>query len=100
MIRVTTRTLRGVPDRISRRALVCLALATAVGVGIAVWQLEEGAAAQPSFPVVKAFREDLIVSVGGVGRIIEAKTPGQIGIGSASATVGSAPAGSRSGRPR
>ena len=82
-----------------RRALAVLALVAAIGAGITVWQLQGEAVAKESLPVVKATRGDLVLSVGGVGRIVEAAAPAQTtgaqpaGSGAASGSGGSAPAG-------
>ena len=73
-------TVRAALVRLPRRAFVWLAFAAAAGIGIAVWQLQGSGAAQPTFATVTASRGDVIVSVGGVGRIVEARASAQIAL--------------------
>ena len=74
-------TMRAVLVRVPRRALVLFAVVAAVGIGIGVWRLQSGTAAAPeSPPVAKATRDDVILSVGGVGRIVEARASAQIAL--------------------
>jgi multidrug efflux pump subunit AcrA (membrane-fusion protein) len=75
----------GAPHVRSRwRAAIWLALGAAVGIGILVWRLQAGGSGTAeSLPIVKASRADLIVSVGGVGRIVEASAPVQLAGGAA-----------------
>ena len=58
---------------VSRRTLLWVGIAAAIGVGIAVWRIQSDASASSSalLPTVKVTRADLVVSVGGVGRIVE-----------------------------
>jgi multidrug efflux pump subunit AcrA (membrane-fusion protein) len=62
---------------IARRALVWLGLVFA-GIVVAVWQLQGGAAAESATPQATATRDDLVVSVGGVGRIVDARSSGLV----------------------
>lgn len=82
--------------RDSRRALIWLALAVAVGAAVGVWKLQGNAVAAEALPSATATRGDIVVSVGGVGRIIEAKAPDQIaagtGTGSGASAAANAPA--------
>jgi multidrug efflux pump subunit AcrA (membrane-fusion protein) len=83
----------------SRRKLVWLALAVAAAIGISVWKFQSGAAAPASpLPVVSAIRGDVIVTVGGVGRIVQARGVAQVvvptAVGGGAATSGSAAGGS------
>jgi multidrug efflux pump subunit AcrA (membrane-fusion protein) len=71
---------------VPRRTLLWVGLAAAIGVGIAVWHIQGNASASSSalLPTVKVTRADLVVSVGGVGRIVEKNGAAQITIPSAS----------------
>jgi HlyD family secretion protein len=80
--------------RIRKRVLVWLALVTLVGIGIASWWLQSSTAAEPSSGVITARRGDLVVWVGGVGRIVQAGPSAQIAV---PATGGSGAAGSGTG---
>ena len=65
----------------------------ALGAGIGVWQFEGGARRRRRHPVAKAVRGDIVVSVGGVGRVVQATPSAQIVVptaGAASAGSGSA----------
>ena len=84
---MTTQTVLG---RASRRALFWAALALGVGIGVSVWQLQAGEAAQASLPAATAIRDNLIVSVGGVGRIVEARPSAQLVVPTAAGGGGSA----------
>ena len=66
------------------RALVGFALVAAVGIVLTVWRLQSGEAADAS-SVATASRGDISVSVGGVGRIVEARASGQIAVPASSA---------------
>jgi RND family efflux transporter MFP subunit len=79
---------------VPRRALLWVAIAAAIGVGIVVWRIQGDASASSSalLPTVKVARADLVVSVGGVGRIVEKNGAEQITIPSASASTAGAPA--------
>lgn len=79
------------------RVLV-IPVALAVGTGIGVWQLSADSA-PASTPVARAIKGDLVVSVGGVGRIVQAGAPEQITVpggpsgGAAAAAASSGGAG-------
>src|SRR5919109_4939133 len=77
------------PRRWIRRAVLLLTLVGAVGIGVSIWQLQSGAAAEPTADGVVARRGDVVLSVGGVGRIVEARAPGQINVGSGGSGSGS-----------
>ncbi|MGB2951962.1 MAG: hypothetical protein WBB74_01065, partial [Gaiellaceae bacterium] len=62
------------------RVLVPLALVAALATGITVWRLQSGRPARATMSVVTVARGDVVVSVGGVGRISEAKAATQIAI--------------------
>ncbi len=64
-----------ISSNISRRVFVLLALVAALGIGITIWLLQSGTAAEDS--IATATRGDLVVSVGGVGRIVEAGASSQ-----------------------
>ena len=77
-----------------RRALAPLGL-VAVAIGLGFWGLlGGGSAAAEDAPAATAARDDLVVSVGGVGRIVQAKAsrPITAPAPSGGATAGSAPA--------
>ncbi len=95
-------TIRELVARPSRRTLVLIALVVVTGAGIGAWRLQTGSAsAAQTAPSVKANVGDVVVSVGGVGRIVEASStpitvPTSTGAGSAGTGSGgsvSAPAG-------
>ena len=71
-----------------RRTLLWVGLAAAIGIGIAVWRIQSDASASSSalLPTVKVTRADLVVSVGGVGRIVEKNGATQITIPGASSS--------------
>jgi multidrug efflux pump subunit AcrA (membrane-fusion protein) len=93
MIRVT----------IAWRALAELALLGAAVIGVAVWQLQGGAAAEASLPEATVSRDDLVVSVGGVGRIVDARASGLVVLpatsGGGSSTPGAPAAGTGTSAP-
>lgn len=80
----------------TRRGLIWLALAVLAGTAIGVWKLQDNAVAADALSTAAATRGDIVVSVGGVGRIIEAKAPDQIaasgGNGSNASGASGAPA--------
>jgi multidrug efflux pump subunit AcrA (membrane-fusion protein) len=67
-----------------RRGLLTLAL---LGIGIAtalvVWPLEGGGGGAPTEPMAKAVRGDVVLSVGGVGRIVSARAANPAAVPSA-----------------
>ena len=76
---ITARTLA------HRRALVLLGLVP-VALGGAIWGLQGGApAAAEDVPAATVTQEDLVVTVGGVGRIVQAKAAKPIATPSAAA---------------
>jgi len=87
----------------SRPSLAALAVAVTIAAGVAVLQLQGGSAPRAAPAVAIATRGDVVVSVGGVGRIAEAKAASQISVPGASAGSGSAggstAAGGTSGSP-
>jgi HlyD family secretion protein len=84
----------------SRRGLVWLAVvaAAAIASGLSVWRLQSAPAASPAAGVAEATRGDVILTVGGVGRVVPAGASAEIALptaGSAGAAAsGSAPSGS------
>lgn len=84
----------------SRRTLLSLGILAAVGIGIAVWRVQSNASASSTalLPSFKVTRADLVVSVGGVGRIVEKDGSAQITIPSGS-TSGSGAVGTTSTAP-
>jgi len=81
------RSARG--GRLVLLATVVVALVTAVG----VWRLQGGTASAQPVPGLEATRADLIVRVGGVGRIVQAGEPAQMppAAGSGTAAAGETP---------
>ena len=72
------------------RVLVGPGLAMAIVIGVGLWQLSTGSA-PASTPVARAVKQDLVVSVGGVGRIVQSTSPAQISVpGSAGSSGGGA----------
>jgi HlyD family secretion protein len=73
---------------VPRRTLLWVGVAAAIGIGIAVWRIQGDASASSSalLPTVKVTRADLVVSVGGVGRIVEKNGATPITIPGASAS--------------
>lgn len=83
------------------RVLVAPALAVGIGTGIGVWQVSADSA-PASTPVARAVKGDLVVSVGGVGRIVQAASSAQITVpgttgGGATGTTSSSGGSSSSG---
>jgi HlyD family secretion protein len=74
-----------------RRILVAVAvLAAAVGTGLALSPLHGGGHARTALPTATATRGRVVLSVGGVGRIVEAHAPGQISVPAATPATGAA----------
>lgn len=63
-----------------RRLLAAALTACAAAAAIAIWQLEQGSAAAPALDTVRVIRGDVVLSVGGVGRIVAAGEPAQIDV--------------------
>src|SRR2546426_7295889 len=61
--------IRGERGRPSRRLLGVLILAAAIASGVSVWQLEGSTAASVPESIATASRGDIVVSVGGGGRV-------------------------------
>jgi HlyD family secretion protein len=76
-------------SRLSRPALVGLITVAFVGSAITISRLGGGAVAEAAPSLATASRGDLVVTVGGVGRIVEARASGQV-ITAAGGTAGSA----------
>jgi RND family efflux transporter MFP subunit len=82
------------------RVVVGLTVALAIGTGVGLWQLS-GDSAPASTPVARAVKDDIVVSVGGVGRIVQATSSAEIavpgttagGAGATAALAGSATSG-------
>lgn len=83
------RVARATILRLPRVALVWIAVAATAGTGAAAWQFHRGGAAPAAPPIATARRGDIVVSVGGVGRVAETRASGQISLpisGSAAAS--------------
>jgi HlyD family secretion protein len=68
-------------------------LLAAVGVavaGVALWQLATGSAVSAPLPTIAATRGDIVVSVGGVGRIVESRAAADISVPASTASSGGA----------
>ena len=85
--------IRGERGRPSRRLLGVLVLAAAIASGISVWQLEGSTAASVPESIATASRGDIVVSVGGVGRIVESGAINQLGTPGGGAAGGSTTSG-------
>jgi multidrug efflux pump subunit AcrA (membrane-fusion protein) len=87
----------------SRPSLAALAVAVTIAAGVAVLLLQGGSAPRAAPAVAIVTRGDVVVSVGGVGRIAEAKAASQISVPGAAAgggsATGSTAAGGTSGSP-
>ena len=85
-------------ERLPRLLVAWVATAFAIFLVLVVWQAQSVTAADES--VVVAKRDDLVVSVTGVGRIAEANAAGSVvlaaGSAAASSSSGSTPSGSAS----
>jgi len=85
------------------RVVVGSFIALALGTGVGLWQLS-GDSAPASTPVARAVKDDIVVSVGGVGRIVQATSSAEIavpgtasgGAGATAALAGSAASGTGS----
>jgi RND family efflux transporter MFP subunit len=74
-----------------RRALILLALVAALAIGLSVWRLQSDAVAQASPNLATATRGPIVVTVGGVGRIVEGRLSGRSSASSGtSSSAGSA----------
>src|SRR5262245_50111241 len=71
-----------------RRAVAGLVVAACVAGGVGASQLESGTAAKPAVDVVAATRGNVVVSVGGVGRVVEANATGSIPLPAAGSAAG------------
>src|SRR3989304_3034370 len=65
------RTTWGLRARPSRRALIWFAVVAAVIAGLSAWRLQGSAEAQASESVATATRGPIVVTVGGVGQIVD-----------------------------
>src|SRR5690348_1355380 len=81
-----------------RRTLLWIGVVAAIGIGIAVWRVESNASASSTalLPSFKVTRANLVVSVGGVGRIVERNAANQITIPGGSSSSSAAGSGSGS----
>jgi RND family efflux transporter MFP subunit len=84
---------------VPRRAAAWLALVAVVGTGIAVWQLRSGSPAGASVPVATATRGDVVVTVGGLGRVVEATTSAQIAVPTSASSPSTGPSGGTASAP-
>jgi HlyD family secretion protein len=63
-----------------RRLYAMVVLAGVVAAAISFWSLDSGTAGAPSVSSATAARGDIVVSVGGVGRIVESRSFGDIAL--------------------
>ena len=82
------RTTWGLRARPSRRALIWFAVVAAVVAGLSAWRLQGSAEAQASESVATATRGPIVVTVGGVGQIVDGLS-GQSASGSSASGAGS-----------
>jgi HlyD family secretion protein len=74
---------------LTRRVLAGVAVvAAAAGTTVALWPLHGGGDARASVATAAATRGDIVLSVGGVGRIVEAGAAGQIAVPASAPPVG------------
>jgi RND family efflux transporter MFP subunit len=71
------------------RVVLGVAVAAAALVGIGAWSLQSGTASSTSVPMVKVAPGDVTVSVGGVGRIVQARASAPIAVPSATSASSS-----------
>jgi multidrug efflux pump subunit AcrA (membrane-fusion protein) len=86
-------------NRLRRRPAAWGAAVLAVVILIAIWRLPGGATAADA-AVASASRDDLVVTVGGVGRIVEARASGSVilaAVGNSSSSSSGSGAGSSAG---
>jgi len=85
--------------RVSRRGLVWLAFAAlAIGISLSVWQLQSApAASESAAAAATATRDDIVLTVGGVGRIVQAGVSAEIALPGAAAGGATAPGSAASG---
>src|ERR1700704_4399014 len=77
----------------TRRVLAAVAvLAAAAGTALALLPLHGAGQGSAALPTAVATRGDVVLTVGGVGRIVEAHAPGQISVPAATPTA-AAPTG-------
>jgi HlyD family secretion protein len=91
-----TRIAREAP----RRAVVTAGVLVAVGLGIGIWLglFQGGASAREVLPFATATRGNVVVSVGGLGRVVERRAAGLISVGSGSSSTSGSSGGSSSPR--
>jgi HlyD family secretion protein len=82
----------GLDARRSRRALIALAVAAAALVVLVVWRLQGSAEAQASQSLATATRGPIVVTVGGVGQIVDGLSGKSTAAGSTASGGASAPA--------
>jgi len=80
-------TMRVLLVRPWRRALISSVLVAAFLIGLSVWRLQGDAGAQASATTATATRGSIVVTVGGVGRIVEARLSGQSAAAGSSASA-------------
>jgi RND family efflux transporter MFP subunit len=86
------RTSWGLDARRSRRAFIWLAVAATALVALGVWRLQGSAVAQDSQSLATATRGPMVVTVGGVGQIVDGLSGKSTGGSSASGGAATAPA--------
>lgn len=83
--------LRVLPVRASRRVSILVVLVAAAVVALSLWRLQGNAEAQASQVIVTATRGPIVVTVRGVGQIVDGRMSRQSASGSSSASGGSVP---------
>jgi HlyD family secretion protein len=78
------------------RLLVAPVAAVGIGTGVGVWQLSVDSA-PASTPVARAVKGNLVVSVGGVGRVVQASTSPQISVAGSAGGGGAGGVGASGG---
>lgn len=86
------RTTWGLSARPSRRVLIWFAVVVAVVAGLSVWRFHGNAEAQASQSIATATRGPIVVTVGGVGQIVDGLTGNGTSSSSTSGSGASTPA--------
>jgi multidrug efflux pump subunit AcrA (membrane-fusion protein) len=88
--------LRPFPPTARRVSFWLLAASVLAVACLAAWELQTGNAVSAPLPTVAATRGDVVVSVGGVGRIVESRAETDIGVPSSSSASNAASGGAAS----
>lgn len=73
---------------LTKRVVALAVLVTGAAVATAVWSMQGSGAARAAQQTVTAARGDVVVAVGGVGRVVEARQSGPIAVAGGTSTTG------------